>query len=135
MRTTVTLDSDVAAKLKAVARQRGISFKQALNQAVRAGLGGPRRSGQRFAQPTHPMGLRPGLDLDKALKLASALEDEEIARRLEVRKCGSSMQTFCSMLPTRDRPATRPPGAGSSGSCRAMTRSPLRGLFWSPSCG
>ena len=40
MRTTVTLDSDVAARLKAVARARGISFKQALNSAVRAGLGG-----------------------------------------------------------------------------------------------
>ena len=86
MRTTVTLDPDVAAKLKAVARARGISFKQALNQAVRAGLGGPRRSGRRFEQSTHPMGLRPGVDLDKALKLASALEDEEIARKLEVRK-------------------------------------------------
>lgn len=86
MRTTVTLDADVAAKLKAVARARGISFKQALNQAVRAGLGGQRQSSRRFEQPTHPMGLRPGVDLDKALDLASALEDEEIARKLEVRK-------------------------------------------------
>jgi ribbon-helix-helix CopG family protein len=86
MRTTVTLDADVAAKLKAVARARGISFKQALNQAVRAGLGGQRQSGRRFAQSTQPMGLRPGVDLDKALDLAAALEDEEIARKLEVRK-------------------------------------------------
>jgi len=86
MRTTVTLDPDVAAKLKAVARERGISFKQALNQAVRVGLGGPRRSSRRFHQYTQPMGLRPGVDLDKALRLAAALEDEEIARKLEVRK-------------------------------------------------
>ena len=86
MRTTVTLDPDVAAKVRAVARQRGISFKQALNQAVRAGLGGPRQPGRAFAQYTQPMTLRPGLDLDKALRLAAALEDEEIARRLEVRK-------------------------------------------------
>jgi hypothetical protein len=85
MRTTVVLDADVAAKLKAIARQRGISFKQALNQAVRAGLGG-RRAPQRFEQYTQPMGLRPGVDLDKALRLAGALEDEEIARKLEVRK-------------------------------------------------
>jgi hypothetical protein len=61
MRTTVTLDPDVAAKLKAVALERGISFKRALNQAVRAGLGGPRRSGRRFAQLTQPMGLRRAL--------------------------------------------------------------------------
>jgi hypothetical protein len=85
MRTTVVLDADVAAKLKAIARQRGISFRQALNQAVRAGLGArpPRRA---FRQSTQAMGLRPGLDLDKALRLAGALEDEELVRRLELRK-------------------------------------------------
>jgi hypothetical protein len=86
MRTTVTLDADVAAKLRTVARQRGVSFKQALNQAVRAGLVGRGRSARRFKQYTQPMGLRAGLDLDKALRLAAALEDEEIARKLEVRK-------------------------------------------------
>jgi hypothetical protein len=86
MRTTVTLDPDVAAKLKAVARERGISFKQALNSAVRAGLGGQRRSKQAFRQYSQAMGLRPRLDLDKALQLAAALEDEEIIRKLERRK-------------------------------------------------
>lgn len=86
MRTTVTLDPDVAAKLKAVARERGISFKQALNSAVRAGLGGERRPARAFKQYTQPMGLRPGFNLDKALQLAGALEDEEIVRRLERRK-------------------------------------------------
>jgi hypothetical protein len=86
MRTTVTLDADVAAKLRAVARQQGISFKQALNQAVRAGLGPARRSARRFTQLTQPMSLRPGVNLDKALLLATALEDEELVRKLELRK-------------------------------------------------
>jgi hypothetical protein len=86
MRTTVTLDPDVAAKLKAVARERGISFKQALNSAVRAGLGGPRQARRAFKQYSQPMGLRPGFNLDKALQLAAALEDEEIVRKLERRK-------------------------------------------------
>ena len=86
MRTTVTLDPDVAAKLKAVARERGISFKEALNGAVRAGLGRERRAARAFTQYTQPMGLRPGFNLDKALQLAGALEDEEIVRRLERRK-------------------------------------------------
>ena len=86
MRTTVTLDPDVAAKLKALARHRGISFKQALNSAVRAGLGGERRAARAFKQYTQPMGLRIGVNLDKALHLAAALEDEEITRRLELRK-------------------------------------------------
>ena len=86
MRTTVTLDADVAAKLRAVARQRGISFKQALNQAVRAGLGPARGSARRFTLLTRPMSLRPGVNLDKALLLATALEDEELLRKLELRK-------------------------------------------------
>jgi hypothetical protein len=86
MRTTVTLDPDVAAKLKAVARRRGISFKQALNSAVRVGLSGERRAVRAFKQYTQPMGLRIGVNLDKALHLAAALEDEEIIRRLERRK-------------------------------------------------
>jgi hypothetical protein len=85
MRTTVVLDADVATRLKAIARERGISFRQALNQTVRAGLGA-RRARARFEQPTQPMGLRPGVDLDKALRLAGALEDEEITRKLEMRK-------------------------------------------------
>jgi hypothetical protein len=86
VRTTVTLDPDVAVKLKAVARERRISFKQALNQAVRAGLSAQRRSAPHFEPYTQPMGLRPGFNLDKALALAGALEDEEIVRKLEVRK-------------------------------------------------
>ncbi len=86
MRTTVTLDPDVAAKLKTVARERGISFKQALNQAVRAGLGTGRGRRRPFRQRTQPMGLRAGVSVDKALQLAAALEDDETIRELELRK-------------------------------------------------
>jgi hypothetical protein len=45
---------------------RGISFKQALNSALRAGLGGQRRSAQAFKQYSPPMGVRAGFKLDKA---------------------------------------------------------------------
>lgn len=86
MRTTVTLDPDVAARLKAMARERGISFKEALNTAVRAGLGGGRRVARPFKHVPQPMGLRPGVTLDKALQLAAAFEDEELVRRLQRRK-------------------------------------------------
>ena len=86
MRTTVTLDPDVTAMLKKVARERGISFKQALNQAVRAGLGTGRPRRRPFRQPTQPMGLRAGVSVDKALQLAAALEDDEAIRELELRK-------------------------------------------------
>lgn len=38
MRTTVTLDDDLAVRLEQHRSQHGESFKQALNEAVRAGL-------------------------------------------------------------------------------------------------
>ena len=85
MRTTLTLDEDVAAQLKAVARERGISFKEAVNSALRAGFARGREP-HRFRQRTHRMDLRPGVDLDRALELAAALEDEETVRKLELRK-------------------------------------------------
>jgi len=86
MRTTVTLDPDVEAKLRAVMRERGISFKEALNSAIRAGLISARGSAKRYKLKTYRMGLRPGVSLTKALTLAAELEDGEIARELELRK-------------------------------------------------
>lgn len=86
MRTTVTLDPDVAAKLKEVARDRGVPFKAALNDAVRAGLGASRGAARRYRLPARPMGARPGVDLDRSLRLAGELEDAELVRKLELRK-------------------------------------------------
>jgi len=87
MRTTVTLDPDVEALLRAAMRERGISFKEALNSAVRTGLGsGSARRPRKYRQKTHRMGFRPEIRLDKALALAAALEDEEIVRKLSLRK-------------------------------------------------
>jgi hypothetical protein len=37
-RTTVTLDPDLAAELRALARERGVSFKEALNSTLRRGF-------------------------------------------------------------------------------------------------
>ncbi len=38
MRTTVTLDDDLAKRLERARRERNLTFKQALNEALRAGL-------------------------------------------------------------------------------------------------
>ena len=86
MRTTVTLDQDVMDQLKAVAHKRKVSFKTALNDAVRAGLSAPKGVARPFKQITKPMGLMPGVDLTKALQMAADLEDEEIIRKMELRK-------------------------------------------------
>lgn len=85
MRTTVTLDDDVAAKLHAAARERHVSFKVALNEAVRAGLGAG--GGARpYRVPARRLGARPEVDLDKALALAGRLEDSETLRKLDLGK-------------------------------------------------
>ncbi|MGI8984763.1 MAG: antitoxin [Acidimicrobiales bacterium] len=86
MRTTVTLDADVAAGLQAAARERGVSFKKALNDAVRVGLDAASAPARPYRLPTQPLGLRPGVDLDHALRLAADGEDAEIVRKLQLRK-------------------------------------------------
>jgi hypothetical protein len=86
MRTTVTLDPDVEAKLRAVMRERGVSFKVALNDSVRSGLTLGSHPSKRFRVQARPMGVRPGVNLDKALTLAGEMEDAEILRKLELRK-------------------------------------------------
>ena len=86
VRTTLTLDPDVADRLRALARERGLPFKQVVNAVLRRGL----HDGPGVASPFHvdarPLGLRPGVDLDRALDLAARLEDEETLRKLELRK-------------------------------------------------
>lgn len=85
MRTTVNIDPDLAAKLREIARERGISFKEALNSALRAGLTARAGAARPYRLRPRRLGLRPGIDLDKALRLAAALEDEETVRELELR--------------------------------------------------
>ena len=87
MRTTVTLDPDVAAKLKEEMREKDISFKEALNTSIRRGLENGRSTPAKpYKVRTTKMGARPGVNLDKALQLAGELEDEEILRKMALRK-------------------------------------------------
>ena len=83
MRTTLTLEADVEALVKRHMRERGLSFKDAVNQAIRAGLDPGAQGAART--PTYSMG-EPKLPLEKALALAGAFEDDELARRLAARK-------------------------------------------------
>jgi len=86
MRTTVTLEPDLAARLKEVSRQRRISFTSAINGAVRAGLAIETGQERPYREVTREIGVRPGVDLAKALQLAAMLEDDETIRELELRK-------------------------------------------------
>jgi hypothetical protein len=82
MRTTVTLDPDAEAVVKRLMRERGLSFKEAVNSAILAGAG---PAAEPFRTKTFTMG-EPRVDLTKALRLAGEMEDEEILRRLAARK-------------------------------------------------
>lgn len=80
MRTTLTLDADVARSIKAAVRRRGATFKTVVNSALRVGLGlAPTRASQvPFVVEPHSGGFMPGVDPHKLNKLAAELEDDRI---------------------------------------------------------
>ncbi|HLI55655.1 MAG TPA: CopG family transcriptional regulator [Actinomycetota bacterium] len=83
MRTTVTLDPDTEALVKALMHERGLSFKAAINEAIRAGLSRPKAP---FRQRSFAMGFQPRVNLDKALQIAAELEDQQILHELSIGK-------------------------------------------------
>ncbi len=88
MRTTVTLDPDVEQLLRDAMQQRRQSFKEALNQAIRAGLSGAGGLGvvdRPFTLRAQAMGLRAGIDPGRLNQLADELESDsfgELSERL-----------------------------------------------------
>jgi len=81
MRTTVTLEADTEALLKRLMRERDLSFKQAINEAVRAGLTSSPPDREPFRTRTYDMGP-PKVDITKANQLAGQMEDEAVIRTL-----------------------------------------------------
>jgi hypothetical protein len=81
MRTTLTIDDDLAGLLKRRARELGLPFKDVVNRTLRAGLGEQARPRRHPAPKTipHAFGFRPGIDLDKLNQLADELEAEGYA--------------------------------------------------------
>jgi hypothetical protein len=88
MRTTLTIDDRIAKALKAVAHRTGKPFKQIVNETLQAGLAArdaPKPKAYRL-KPVSLGGPLPGINIEKALRLSAALEDDEIAREIELRK-------------------------------------------------
>jgi len=76
MRTTLTLDDDLAAKLKDFARRKRLSFKDAINSILRRGLTAQevsRRAAKPFRVQTFRSPLRDGIDPLKLNQLADEL--------------------------------------------------------------
>jgi hypothetical protein len=77
MRTTLTLDDDVAAKLKAESRRAGRPFRAIVNETLRRGLASRRATAkpQAFKVTARDLGdLRPGLSLDDVAGLIEQVE-------------------------------------------------------------
>jgi len=56
MRTTITLDADVAAAVERLRRRQGIGLSKAVNELIRSGLRA-RAPRSRFQQRSHDLGL------------------------------------------------------------------------------
>ncbi len=85
MRTTLTLDPDVAQLLAKEAARRGVTFKQVVNDAIRRGLS-PRastRAAPRYRVRPHKTALRPGIDAAAGFnRLADELEDDAVITKV-----------------------------------------------------
>ena len=88
MRTTLTLDSDVARLLAEEAHRQRQPFKQVVNEAIRKGLAPSpeaRSQGTYRVQP-HKTTLRPGIDVASFNKLVDELEDDAVTGKLGARQ-------------------------------------------------
>lgn len=69
MRTTVTLDDDIAAAVSRLRRERGLGLSEALNELARSGLRKPREK-RRFRQHSRSLGLTVDVtDVAEAIEL------------------------------------------------------------------
>ena len=78
MRTTLTLDNDVIAKLKEKALLTGQSFKGIVNETLRLGLLSQKNLNQTSLKPfkikTRSLGIKPGYSYDNVAELLEQAE-------------------------------------------------------------
>ena len=80
MRTTLTLDDDLAAALKEQARRADKPFKQVVNDALRRGLSPmPAEAAPDYEVTPHDSGFRPGVDPLRLNQLNDSLEAADFA--------------------------------------------------------
>ena len=84
MRTTLTLDPDVAVNVKKRMAEENLTFKETVNQALRYGLKevGKQKKKAPFKVIPHSFGFKPGIDLNKLNQLVDELEAEEYVRKM-----------------------------------------------------
>lgn len=83
MRTTLTLDDDVARLVEEQVHRARTTAKQVINDALRAALAPKPDRSTPYEVRVHHAELAPGLDLAGFNKLADELEDEAVMRRAQ----------------------------------------------------
>jgi hypothetical protein len=86
MRTTITLDPDVDQLIRKIIRERDLSFKDAVNDAIRAGLKKEPVRRKPFKQKTFAMGSARYFQWEKAIQKAEELEDNDRIGKMALRK-------------------------------------------------
>lgn len=84
MRTTITLDPDVDVLLRTRMRERGLTFKEVVNEALREGLLA-REERSPFETPTFDLGGAK-VPVEDAVALAGRLEDQALLRKRTLSK-------------------------------------------------
>ena len=89
MRTTLTIDDQLPTALKDIAHQSTKSFKEVVNETLRGGLIARKTLDEARPYRLKPVSMGPigsKYNLDKTLQLIDALEDEELVRKLRIKK-------------------------------------------------
>jgi hypothetical protein len=79
MRTTLTIDPDIAAKARKAVQVTGMPFKSLINQALRIGIDAvlsPKKS-RPYRTKGRALGLRKGLSYDNIHELLAVAEGED----------------------------------------------------------
>lgn len=83
MRTTLTLDSDVAERLRQETQNGRLSLKKVVNERLRMGFGiRPQPARKPFKVVPHESGFCPGVDIARLNQFVDELEVDEVAARM-----------------------------------------------------
>lgn len=74
MRTTLTIDDELGARLEDLARRGGRSFKEVVNETLRRGLDTKAPPSKPFKIEARSLALRPGVQLDNVAELLEQID-------------------------------------------------------------
>jgi len=83
MRTTLTIEPDVAQQIRRRMTQTKLSLKRVVNDALRAGLSSPEKEPRvRYTVETHACQFKAGIDPNKLNQLLDDLDAEEFVPKM-----------------------------------------------------